>query len=119
MVISNSVHHNSSRGHAASAGCPWDVRDVQLAGAVPAHTRSFLWKHHLVRCLAQGDERDGVRDFERAESVAFRMSESSWCGLTRSKEYHSWGKMRNITDVIVVVIKFHPICLQLRNGRKG
>ncbi|CAE7673494.1 unnamed protein product, partial [Symbiodinium pilosum] len=25
-------------------------------------------------------------------------------------EYHSWGKMRNITDVLVVVIKFHPFC---------
>ena len=26
------------------------------------------------------------------------------------KEYHSWGKMRNVTDIIVIVIKFHPIC---------
>ena len=32
------------------------------------------------------------------------------CCASLAKEYHSWGKMRNITDVLVVVIKFHPFC---------
>ncbi|CAE7866060.1 mdmB, partial [Symbiodinium microadriaticum] len=42
--------------------------------------------------------------------VLYMLIPDLFYGTTNWYEYHSWGKMRNATDIIVIVIKFHPIC---------